>query len=129
MKLNLAVLLLSLLLTGGAQSQSPLPPTKLEIRLINGTLDGQHYAYLIINQFLNTPAEKPVELALDRQKHHAGALLICNHLETHPDGVSQNLKVFQIQLFQPQQLRLSRDLFASLPADYTLPELSIIRTK
>lgn len=131
MKHIFALLLLgATLLFAGCSPRSFTPTNKLEVRLINQQFDGaQYHAYVVINQFFDAATEKPVEVALDRQKHHAEALLVCNHLETGSGGLSQNLKVYQIQILQPQQLRLTRDHFTWLPAGYALPELTITRTQ
>ena len=112
----------------GCSPQTFTPSRKLEIRLINQESDGtQYYAYLVINQFFDASSEKPVEVVISPKKDHAQAILVCNHLETGSKGLSQNLKVFQIQLLEPQKLHLTRDQFSWLPADYTLPDLAITR--
>ena len=130
MKSTIITILLTLLYVGCSPPQLFTPSDKLEISLIRENSDGRSYfAYIVINQFYNVASEDPVEVLLDRKNDRAEALLVSNHLETHQTGLSQNLKIFQIQLFEPQQLRLTRDHFTELPPDYTLPELIITRTK
>lgn len=132
MKFHFPIFLLAVtLLFAGCSARSFTPANKLEITLINRQFDGaQDRAYVVINQFFDSATEKPVEVALDRQKYHANALLVSNHVETSGmGGLSQNLKIYQIELLQPEQLRLTRAQFTGLPADYVLPELTITRTK